>query len=100
MALLCKWWWRLKEERDSLWFRVLAARFEEDILFVHEDGRRGSVWWRNLVSNGRDVCTIEGNWIDDNYVCVCEVGDGNSFLFWWDTWMEGVALKDRFSRLF
>lgn len=83
MALLDKWWWRLKEEQSSLWFRVLASRFGEDSLFVHEDGRRGSMWWRNLVTNGLGVGTsTKGSWIDDN--CVCEVGDGNSFLFWWD----------------
>jgi len=31
---------------------------------------------------------------------VCEVDDGNSFLFWWDPWMEDVALKVMFSRIF
>jgi hypothetical protein len=40
------------------------------------------VWWRNLVGNGRGVSSNVGRWIDDN--SVCEVGDGNSFLFWWD----------------
>ena len=82
----------------SLWFRVLAARFGEGSIFVHADGGRGSVWWRNLVSNGRDVGATAGNQIDNN--CVCEVDDGNSFLFWWDPWMEDVALKVMFSRIF
>ena len=27
IALLGKWCWRLLEDRDSLWFRVLEARY-------------------------------------------------------------------------
>ena len=40
---------------------MLAARFGEGSIFVHADGGRGSVWWRNLVSNGRDVGATAGN---------------------------------------
>jgi len=62
---------------------VLATRFGEGSVFVHADNGRGSVWWRNLVSNGHGVGIVANSWIDDN--CVCHVGDGNSFLFWWDS---------------
>lgn len=34
----------MKEERDSLWFRVLVTRFREGSIFVHADSGRGSVW--------------------------------------------------------
>jgi len=35
-VLLGKWCWRLLEERSSLWYRVLVARYGE------EDGRLGA----------------------------------------------------------
>lgn len=28
------------------------------------------------------------------------MGDGNNTLFWWDPWIDGVMLKNTFSRLF
>ncbi|AES97463.1 hypothetical protein MTR_5g054800 [Medicago truncatula] len=34
-AKLGKWWWRLKDEPDCLWFRVLAAGFGEVGRFLH-----------------------------------------------------------------
>lgn len=40
MPLLGKWWWKLKEEHGSLWFKVLAARFGEDRHFLHAKGER------------------------------------------------------------
>jgi len=33
LALLSKWCWRLKEERGSLWYRVLAARYGEEWVY-------------------------------------------------------------------
>jgi len=59
----------LKEERGSLWFRVLLSRFGEGSLFFRADDGRDSVWGLNLVSNGCGVVTVIGNWIDDNCVC-------------------------------
>jgi len=38
-----------------------------------------------------------GSLIDDN--SVCEADDGTSILFWWDPWLRGGVLKDRFNRL-
>ena len=29
MALVGKWWWRMREEVKSLWYRVLVARYKE-----------------------------------------------------------------------
>jgi exonuclease III len=30
IALLGKWWWRILQERDNLWYRVLCARYGEE----------------------------------------------------------------------
>jgi len=39
-----------------------------------------------------------GHWFDDNIRR--EVGDGAQTLFWWDPWIDGMVLKNSFSRLF
>jgi len=39
-----------------------------------------------------------GRWFDDNVGR--EVGDGAQTLFWWDPWIDGLVLKNSFSRLF
>jgi len=49
-ALLGKWCWRLLMERDSLWFRVLAARYGVEEGQVREVGRATSNWWRDIAA--------------------------------------------------
>jgi len=41
MALSGKWKGRLKEERGSLWFRVLATKLGDECHFLHAEGERG-----------------------------------------------------------
>ncbi|GAU51140.1 hypothetical protein TSUD_411890 [Trifolium subterraneum] len=43
-----KWCWRMLVERDSLWFRVLAARYGVAKGRLCEGGMRRSLWWREL----------------------------------------------------
>jgi len=45
VALLGKWCWRLLEDRDSLWFRVLLARYGTDGGRLRGGGRQDSEWW-------------------------------------------------------
>jgi len=40
VALLGKWCWRLLEEDDSMWFRVLAARYGIEEGRLLEGGER------------------------------------------------------------
>jgi len=48
IALLGKWCWRLLVDRDSLWFRVLSARYGVEWGCVREGGREASVWWSDI----------------------------------------------------
>ena len=48
VALLGKWCWRLRKERDRLWYRVLAARYGEVGGRICVGGRLYLVWWKNL----------------------------------------------------
>ena len=39
-----------------------------------------------------------GRWIDDNIVR--KVGDNTQTLFWWDQWIDCVAFRSSFNRIF
>ncbi|MCI32032.1 receptor-like kinase, partial [Trifolium medium] len=49
LALLGKWCWRMLEDREGLWFRVLAARYGVERGRLRAGGARGSSWWREIV---------------------------------------------------
>ncbi|AES59935.2 hypothetical protein MTR_1g035030 [Medicago truncatula] len=79
-------------ERESLWYRVLAA------LNGVEDGRLcvggldSSAWWRNI-----STLRLEG-WFLGNVSRF--LGDGRNTLFWTDVWVGEVSLRVRFIRLY
>jgi len=64
---------------------------------LHVGEEWGSIWWSNLINISWGVGARVGSLIDDN--SVCEADDGTSILFWWDPWLRGGVLKDRFNRL-
>ena len=72
-------------ERESLWFKVLSARYGM------EEGR--------LKSGGRDVHVLcREEWFRHNVSRV--IRSGKNTLFWSDVWMGEVSLRDSFPRLF
>jgi len=92
VALLGKWCWRLLEDRDSLWFRVLSARYGTDEGRLRGGGREASEWWRVVHNLSRE------NWFSDHVSRW--VGNGRTTLFWSDMWCGRVSFSVRFSRLF
>jgi hypothetical protein len=47
-ALLGKWCWRMLLERESLWFKVLSARYGMEEGRLRGGGREASLWWRDV----------------------------------------------------
>ena len=92
VALLGKWCWRLLVDRESLWFKVLAARYGETDGRLRDGGSHASRWWREV----QVLCREE--WFSDNVDRV--VGNGVDTLFWTDVWVGEVSLSVRFPRLF
>ena len=43
-GLLGKWCWRLIVDRESMWYRVLVARYDEEYGRLEDGGRSGSNW--------------------------------------------------------
>ncbi|RHN59920.1 putative reverse transcriptase zinc-binding domain-containing protein [Medicago truncatula] len=87
-----KWCWRLLVDRESLWYRVVSARYGVEGGYVREAGREASAWWREI-----SVLRVEG-WFSDNVSRV--VGDGKNTMFWTDAWVGGMPLSERFTKLF
>ncbi|CAJ2667239.1 unnamed protein product [Trifolium pratense] len=98
VALLGKWCWRMLVDREGLWFRVLAARYGVERGRLRDGGRRGSLWWREIVSIRDGVAESGGGWFRENVVR--KVGDGSDTLFWTDPWVDETPLCERFGRLF
>ncbi|KAK2414519.1 hypothetical protein QL285_037103 [Trifolium repens] len=98
ISLLGKWCWRLLQEPESLWFKVLAAKYGMRDGQVDSGGSRASSWWQdiNSIRFGNEVG--DGRWYVDNVVK--RVGDGETTLFWKDNWVDGISLKSQFDRLF
>jgi hypothetical protein len=92
VALLGKWCWRLLLETESLWCRVLSARYGVEGGQVLEGGREASHWWRVISALRREP------WFVDN--SRRSIGNGFTTSFWSDVWVGGVSLRSRFSRLY
>ncbi|XP_045797738.1 uncharacterized protein LOC123891913 [Trifolium pratense] len=85
-------------DREGLWFRVLAARYGVERGRLRDGGRRGSLWWREIVSIRDGVGEPGGGWFGENVVRM--VGDGSDTLFWTDPWVDESPLCEQFGRLF
>ena len=54
-ALLGKWCWRMLVEKESLWYRVLVARYGEEGGRLLDGGRTASAWWRAIAALRSEV---------------------------------------------
>jgi len=79
-------------DRDSLWYRVLSARYRVEDGRVCDGGRAALSWWQ-VVSTMRSEEWFRGN-------VSHSLGDGKNTLFWTDEWVSGVSFNVRFNRLY
>jgi hypothetical protein len=79
-------------ERDSLWFKVLSARYGMTEGRIGSGGRCASLWWRDMEVLSRE------EWFQDSVHRV--VGNGENTLFWSNVWVGDVSFRVRYSRLY
>lgn len=98
VAILGKWCWRLREEKERLWHRVLPAHYGEVGGRIDKGGRLDSMWRKNIYVICQGVGLGVWNWFQYNFSC--NVDDMSSTLFWWNPWLTRGVLKERLCRLF
>lgn len=99
-ALLLKWWWRFGTEKESLWRKVICAKYNMDLnswLPNMETNRFVSNLWRDvLLIKCRNPLAF--NKFMENLRLT--VGDGNTIKFWTDPWVNGRSLNSLYPRIF
>ncbi|GKV53518.1 hypothetical protein SLEP1_g60039, partial [Rubroshorea leprosula] len=100
LALLGKWRWRLLEEKEALWRRVVEAKYKvnrKNVWLGDKWDAECSGWWKDIWQLDVGLRGREG-WFRKGVKKV--VGEGNDTLFWYDRWLGEYPLKDKFNRLF
>jgi hypothetical protein len=85
-------------DRGGLWFRVLVARYGEEVGRLEVGGRSVSTWWREIAKIRDGVETDVGGWFADSVYR--KVGNNANTFFWHDRWLGDVPLCRWFGRLF
>lgn len=91
-ALLCKWFWRYDLEEESLWRKVVFAKFGVcdgwNLSVPH--GAYGHSAWRAIMKHlNKFVSGID-----------YEVGNGRRIGFWLDAWCGGIPLAMEYPDMF
>ena len=86
-CLLVKWIWKIHQNPDALWFRILKAKYmnEKGFFASKESGGGGGV-----LSFGKGLHKVKHLF---KWGTVFEVGDGQLCRFWEDCWPLGVPLR-------
>jgi hypothetical protein len=90
VALLLKWVWRLYQEEDAIWAKILWAKYSDaDNLFAGV-GQGGSPFWRSI-HKVKHYFTLGAKF---------SIRNGFHTRFWLDWWVGATPLKDSFPNLF
>lgn len=90
-AMLAKWFWRFGMERDSLWRRVVVARYGEISPWESKEVRfrHGCGVWKSIQK------IKEGFW---NFIRF-NLRSGRKIKFWKDRWIGDYPLRDVFRNI-
>nr|KAJ0212898.1 hypothetical protein LSAT_V11C400187120 [Lactuca sativa] len=98
LALLAKWWWRLKGEIDSVWFTCIQSIHNLNLI----DGKPlakyslKGVWY--YISHIAIELEDKGIFLSNLFKRVVDIGDKT--YFWKDVWCDDYALKDIYPNLY
>ena len=89
-CLLVKWIWKILQEPDELWFKMLKAKYMRDTDFFSAKSKGGSQFWQGL-QKVKHLFKWGANFT---------VGRGNNCSFWHDCWLHEVPLKIYYEDLY
>ncbi|GJX60749.1 RNA-directed DNA polymerase, eukaryota, reverse transcriptase zinc-binding domain protein [Tanacetum coccineum] len=96
-ALLFKWIWRFRSKDSSLWYRVIKAMFGDGGALDNTGKFARSSTWTTIV---RECGNLSSKCINLLSHMKRKVGNGLNTLFWVDSWLTDIPLKQLFSRMF
>ncbi|KAJ0519996.1 putative RNA-directed DNA polymerase [Helianthus annuus] len=98
LAMLSKWWWRFKVDRNGLWRKVIWS--------IHHSSRAWNFIpskvsitgpWKQIVNSSE---VLERKGLKLSKCIVGSVGSGEDIAFWIDIWIGPDPLSERFPHLF
>ncbi|GJR90742.1 RNA-directed DNA polymerase, eukaryota, reverse transcriptase zinc-binding domain protein [Tanacetum coccineum] len=97
-ALLFKWIWRFLTNEAGLWLNVVKVIHGDNGSLAHSPPSRSgcSVWIGVL----KAIDSLKSRGVDLMEFCNKVIGNGNNSMFWQDTWLGQVCLKEKFHRLY
>ncbi|CAL1356777.1 unnamed protein product [Linum trigynum] len=92
-ALLLKWHWKFATERGSWWRNIINIKFpnpSSEWFSGTIQGRSGGSPWANIMK------------LKDEFwkIAFIDQGSGNRTSFWFDTWIVGSCLAEKYPRVF
>lgn len=97
IALIVKWWWRLRVDRSALWCQVINGIHNLKKRATDQLSRKIiSGVWNNIVGV---LTKVHRARVEHNNIFKKEVGNGRDTLFWLDVWWGNKTLKSRFPEL-
>nr|GEU29167.1 hypothetical protein [Tanacetum cinerariifolium] len=97
-AILCKWWWRLHNENNARWHKVIRSIHGLDgSLNDFSSIKSKSGPWFRIAKLKEDLCKVG---IDFPIIFKKKIGNGYDTRFWHANLLGGSPLKVDFLRLF
>ncbi|KAJ0751570.1 putative reverse transcriptase zinc-binding domain-containing protein [Helianthus annuus] len=98
IAMLAKWWWRFKEDRNGLWRKVIWGFHNNSSAWSSVPGRLALPGiWKQVAKIIHDLSTLNIN-LPDLFRGI--PGNGSDISFWHDCWVLDVPLEQKFPVLY
>ncbi|KAJ0501177.1 hypothetical protein HanHA300_Chr11g0397791 [Helianthus annuus] len=98
LAMLAKWWWRFKTEKEALWRRVVWAIHHRPRAWNEFPGKASIAGpWKNILSISQPLSLAN---VDMKQAISASLRSGNNISFWLDRWADPVPLYLKFPNLF
>jgi hypothetical protein len=83
ISLLAKWKWRLLQNEDALWVKVLSIKYGASVVSnqwveLVSPSRFDSLWWKDVRSVGGEV-DVNSNWFSSSVTRVVSNGRNTRF---------------------
>lgn len=100
LALLSKWWWKIRQDRKCMWNKVLIGKygniFSDDTGVGVLNSKKFSPVMLSILQAYRDPCFA--NLFSESFKWI--VKDGYSIDFWQDLWHSSGVLASHFKILY